>query len=268
MDRKRIAIFTTADYTWNFRACAAAVPELAKKYDVVGIYHFPEKLRDLKSWRIPLWYARVFGIFNFVLFGLYGVKQSFSRFLGPVKSWRALAAKYRLELKKGETPNSEAVCAWVKENEVDVVLILLNQILKKEILAAPRAGILNKHAGLLPACRGAYPFFWSRMTGQPTGVSYHEVDDGIDTGRLLLQVEVPPRGQNRSISMLRFYEDVFHLFPSMVSTAVERLLERRYTEPVVKVEASYYGLPTRQDYLRFRGLGHRAARISDLFYRA
>lgn len=266
MDRKRIAVFTTEDYVWSFRVCADAVPELAKKYEVVGIYHFPEKLGHRRGYQIPLWYLRVFGLFNFILFGLFGLRRRAMNFLGPVKTWEGLAGKYHLQLEKGDTPNSESVCEWVKQNQIDVILIMLNDILKQEILTAPRIGVLNKHAGLLPACRGAYPFFWSKLNQHPTGVSYHAVDNGIDTGGVLLQMRYPPNGQKQGLSMLRFYEDIFHLFPTMASEAIERLIEGRYTDFPVAA-SSYYGFPCKEDFKRFLKKGYRVARISDLFYR-
>ncbi len=52
----------------------------------------------------------------------------------------------------------------------------------------PRA--VNLHISYLPWNRGACPTFWSLIKGTPQGVTIHEIDEGIDTGPILLQEEV------------------------------------------------------------------------------
>lgn len=56
----------------------------------------------------------------------------------------------------------------------------------------PRFGALNVHPSLLPALRGPEPEFWAVRLGlRVTGVSVHLVDEGLDTGPILLQRPVP-----------------------------------------------------------------------------
>lgn len=50
--------------------------------------------------------------------------------------------------------------------------------------------IINIHMGLLPWNRGADPNFWSWFDGTPKGVSVHLVDDGIDMGDVIMQMEI------------------------------------------------------------------------------
>ncbi len=50
--------------------------------------------------------------------------------------------------------------------------------------------IVNLHISLLPWNRGAYPNVWSFVDDTPKGVTIHVVDEGIDTGDILLQKEV------------------------------------------------------------------------------
>ncbi|OUL76366.1 formyltransferase family protein [Paraburkholderia hospita] len=63
-------------------------------------------------------------------------------------------------------------------------------ILKRDVLAAAPDRFINLHISLLPYNRGADPNLWSFIDETPKGVSIHLIDEGIDTGALLLQREV------------------------------------------------------------------------------
>jgi hypothetical protein len=49
---------------------------------------------------------------------------------------------------------------------------------------------INLHISYLPWGRGAHPLFWALYSGEPIGVSIHYVDEGIDTGPIIIQREV------------------------------------------------------------------------------
>jgi methionyl-tRNA formyltransferase len=56
------------------------------------------------------------------------------------------------------------------------------------LLNVPPAGFLNLHPSLLPAYRGPAPLFWTFRNGeQQTGVTVHFMDEGLDTGDIVLQ---------------------------------------------------------------------------------
>jgi methionyl-tRNA formyltransferase len=63
-------------------------------------------------------------------------------------------------------------------------------ILKRDVLAAAPGRFINLHISLLPYNRGADPNLWSFLDDTPKGVSIHLIDEGIDTGAILLQREV------------------------------------------------------------------------------
>jgi methionyl-tRNA formyltransferase len=65
-------------------------------------------------------------------------------------------------------------------------------ILPPAILAAPRRGCLNVHASLLPRWRGAAPVQRAILAGDgETGVTIMHMDQGLDTGPILLQEKIP-----------------------------------------------------------------------------
>ncbi len=65
-------------------------------------------------------------------------------------------------------------------------------ILPAAMLAAPRRGCVNIHASLLPRWRGAAPIQAAILAGDPvTGITVMQMDEGLDTGAMLLREEVP-----------------------------------------------------------------------------
>jgi len=71
------------------------------------------------------------------------------------------------------------------------VVIAYGKILSSEILAIPRYGCWNAHASLLPRWRGAAPIHWALLKGDSfTGVGIIKMDEGLDTGDILLEEKV------------------------------------------------------------------------------
>jgi len=69
-------------------------------------------------------------------------------------------------------------------------------ILPKPILDAPRHGCLNIHASLLPRWRGAAPIQRAILAGDTeTGITIMQMDEGLDTGAMLLQEAIPITGE-------------------------------------------------------------------------
>lgn len=73
-----------------------------------------------------------------------------------------------------------------------MVVVAFGQILPKEILDMTPYGCINVHASLLPKYRGAAPIQWSIIDGETvTGVTTMQMDEGLDTGDMILKKEVP-----------------------------------------------------------------------------
>ena len=81
----------------------------------------------------------------------------------------------------------------LREEAPDLIVVAaFGQILSKEILDLPRLGCVNVHASLLPAYRGAAPIQWAVINGEEkSGVTIMQMDEGLDTGDILLQEEIP-----------------------------------------------------------------------------
>ena len=87
----------------------------------------------------------------------------------------------------------EAECIeYLRKYEADIIVVVaFGQILPKEILEMPKYGCINVHASLLPKYRGAAPIQWAVINGEEvTGVTTMRMDEGLDTGDMILKEEV------------------------------------------------------------------------------
>lgn len=73
-----------------------------------------------------------------------------------------------------------------------IVVVAFGRILSPDILSLPRYGCVNVHASLLPKYRGAAPIHWAVINGEKeTGVTTMYMDEGLDTGDMILKEAVP-----------------------------------------------------------------------------
>jgi len=103
-----------------------------------------------------------------------------------------------------------------------IVVAAFGQILPKTVLDFPPLGCINVHPSLLPRYRGAAPINWTLIHGETrTGVTIMYMDEGLDTGDILLQEETPiPPEENFGI----LHDRLSNLGADLLLRAV-RLLE-------------------------------------------
>lgn len=109
--------------------------------------------------------------------------------ISPVK---ACALKYNLPVFQPVKIKAQEAVEKLREYEADIfVVAAFGQILSKEILTMPKYGCINIHASLLPKYRGASPIQWAVLNGEEvSGVTIMQMDEGIDTGDILMQEKV------------------------------------------------------------------------------
>lgn len=91
---------------------------------------------------------------------------------------------------KIRTPDFEA---WLRAAApAYVVVVAYGRILPANVLAVPPGGCVNGHASLLPRWRGASPIQWAIVNGDAeTGITTMLMDEGLDTGPMLLRRAIP-----------------------------------------------------------------------------
>lgn len=108
----------------------------------------------------------------------------------PVKE---CALKYNIPVyQPRRVREAECIEELRKYNADIMVVVAFGQILPKEILEMAPYGCVNVHASLLPKYRGSAPIQWAIINGEEvTGVTTMQMDEGLDTGDMLLKTEIP-----------------------------------------------------------------------------
>ena len=134
---------------------------LAKKHNVLGVFTQPDKPKGRGYEMAP----------------------------PPVKV-RALELGFKV-FQPNSVRTGEAMEILKELNPEIIVVVAYGKIMPKEILDFPKFGCVNVHASLLPRHRGASPIQWSIVCGdEKTGVTTMLMDEGVDTGDMLLKKEI------------------------------------------------------------------------------
>jgi methionyl-tRNA formyltransferase len=118
----------------------------------------------------------------------------------PIKE---AAFKLHLKIYQPEKIGSATSVAQMKYLKPDLIVVAAyGQILTKEVLNLPKYGCLNIHASLLPKYRGASPIHAAVAAGEKqSGITIMWMDEGLDTGDVLLQEAVTLRRRETAESL-------------------------------------------------------------------
>ena len=125
-----------------------------------------------------------------------GMEVQFS----PVKQ-KALALELPLTQPEKIKNNSEFRAQLEQLAPEAIIVVAYGRIIPKWMLDLPKHGNINLHASLLPKYRGAAPIQWAIANGESvSGNTTMRIDEGLDTGDILLQQELPIASDDTSIS--------------------------------------------------------------------
>jgi len=118
----------------------------------------------------------------------------------PVKNWALLKGVKVLEPLKLKDPQ---FIDNIKNFLPDLIVVCAyGKIFPKELLEIPKFGCWNIHASLLPKYRGASPINWAILEGEKeTGITIMLMDEGLDTGPILLQKKIPILEEDTAITL-------------------------------------------------------------------
>ncbi|MEX0967126.1 MAG: formyltransferase family protein [Bacteroidia bacterium] len=163
----------------------------------------------------------------------------------------AVAKEYGIPTHEIKTPNSKSFRAMLRELKPDVIINQSQSIIKKELLEIPTIGVLNRHNALLPKNRGRLTPFWVMKKGEKeTGVSIHFVDEGIDSGQIVVQEKFPVEKDDTFNTIVR---KNYTLAAKAMLKALD-VLERGDYKLLDNPDdaATYNTVPTFKDALQYR----------------
>ena len=131
------------------------------------------------------------------------------------------AAKHNVPVVKSNHVNDAAVIEAIKAHDIDWLFIIgWSQIASKEVIQSAKIGAIGAHPTLLPAGRGRAAIPWAIIKGlDVTGVSFFKMDEGIDTGLILRQEEVPIQPTETALTLY-----------NKVNTAHETLIKKLFVD--------------------------------------
>lgn len=254
----RIAWLIQKNYSFIFDLLKTSIPLLSPQHTTVGIICLPDRLGCHQGATIYKKYWEIFGpkiFFKLVLksfkqrarqWGNYFLKKT------PFVTFKGLSSTYGIQMLHFSNPQDPELIQWVRNNNIDCLLNSTDYILKRALIEAPKLGILNKHSSLLPANRGLWPVFWSLLKEEPLGITFHRVTEDIDAGPIVLQKTYE---RQRGLSVYDYYQLIFQDTSCLLMEALglfEKGLSKKVENPL---PSSYQGLPSPQDYFRFKQKG-------------
>ncbi len=120
--------------------------------------------------------------------------------LPPVKT---MATSYKIPCFQPPKVNDSCLISQLKTLNPDlIVVVAFGQLLSPSILRLPPLGCINLHPSLLPKYRGSAPINWAIINGErSTGITTLLMDEGMDTGRILLQKGIEIEKEDTSLTL-------------------------------------------------------------------
>jgi methionyl-tRNA formyltransferase len=199
---------------------------------------------------------KTYNIFGLNFFLHYAFKFLKSK-LNRSKNINTLLSKKKIDkIILEETINSQSSIEIIKAYKPDLLVSILgNQIFKEPILTLAPKGCINLHTALLPKYRGLMPSFWVLKNNEKeTGISVFFVDEGIDSGEIIVQerVEIGDRTQEELIVYTK------KLGMKAIIKSID-LINRDEVQLIPNDASlkSYFSFPTKEDVAEFKKQGKR-----------
>ena len=118
---------------------------------------------------------------------------------------------------------NEEILDQLKQAAPDVIVVAAyGRILPPEILQVPSRGCINIHGSLLPRFRGAAPIHAAILAGdEETGITIMQMEEGLDTGDMLLKESTPVNGKNCE----ELHDELSRMGARLIVQALEQLDE-------------------------------------------
>lgn len=101
------------------------------------------------------------------------------------------------------------------------------KIIPKKILSKHKTPIINLHLSYLPFNRGAHPIYWSLVEKTPMGVTIHEINSGIDSGKIIFQKKIRYK-INKNTNFKDIYNFMFYELENLFIKNFDKILHQKY----------------------------------------
>lgn len=156
------------------------------------------------------------------------------------KRLETTCSKNGIEFIREKPINSKKVYEKVKAYAPDLCVIChFERIIKEPILSVPKYGFINVHPSMLPNYRGMAPQHWPIINGEKeAGITCHYVDEGTDTGNIIVQRIVPLNDDMYVSDLQRIW---LKEYTTLVVEAIEHIMNGAPTIKQKHLKGSYFG---------------------------
>lgn len=209
-------------------------------------------------------YLKWFGFFQCFKMGLKSIKRTLQGVIDKIFRYklykgecsikhtsRVIGAKY----KEISNSNSEEFVEYIRQMSPDLIISYsAPQILKPELLAIPKHGIINVHGSLLPDYRGCLPSFWYLFNEEQVGgASVHYMSERIDDGGIIKQGEIDIRDCKTMMSLIAKTKKLGGQL--MVEAITDISNDNVVVKPNNAKDGRYFTWPTQEEAKLFRKKG-------------
>ena len=199
---------------------------------------------------------KTYDVFGFTFFCYYSFRFIIRK-INVFNNVDSVLKKHRIsKISLTKHINHAQSLALIKKYKPDLLVSILgNEIFKKELINLAPKGCINLHTALLPKYRGLMPSFWVMKNREKyTGVSVFFVDEGIDSGPIILQqkIEIGNKTQQELI------QDTKKIGMELISKAIDLIFSNNITLITNDDnKMTYYSFPTKDDVLEFKQMGKK-----------
>jgi methionyl-tRNA formyltransferase len=199
---------------------------------------------------------KTFNIFGLNFFLRYSIRYIFAMATKENKVGAVLKKHNIPRIELTSSINSAESLRRIKSYFPDLLISIGgNEIFKRPLIDLAENGCLNLHTAPLPKYRGLMPSFWVLKNQEKyTAVSVFYVDEGIDSGPILVQEKIEIKGQSQ--------EQLINQTKKIGMNCIVRAISKIQANDILTLpnndnQMTYYTFPTKDDVRDFRRVGAR-----------
>ena len=226
---------------------------LPRKYKVVAaVIASPSPFGKKESFIKKI--KRTFDIFGFNFFLFYSIKYILYYFDSTKSVKKVLLKNNVTEIELLKSINHISSIKIIESFKPDLLVSIQgNEIFKTPIIKLAKKGCINLHTALLPKYRGLMPTFWALKNNEKyTGVSVFFVDEGIDSGPIIVQKKIEIKNQTQEQLIIQTKKIGMEAIVKAINLINENAFTLIENDDSKK---SYFSFPEKSDVDNFKKIG-------------
>ena len=197
---------------------------------------------------------RTFDIFGFNFFLFYSIKYILYYFDNTKSVKKVLLKNNVTEIELLKSINHISSIKIIESFKPDLLVSIQgNEIFKTPIIKLAKKGCINLHTALLPKYRGLMPTFWVLKNNEKyTGVSVFFVDEGIDSGPIIVQKKIEIKNQTQEQLIIQTKKIGMEAIVKAINLINENTFTLIENDDSKK---SYFSFPEKSDVDNFKKIG-------------